>query len=143
MKRKKRAKVNVIIDEVELTEEAKLIVSALGEISPGTQASADFFNEDLPEGHPARITRATVWSWANGQKRVDEKKLRVWKIIYPPGHKIHQLVLEIFAAREREAQEFAAHWVRSPYQKVTEEDLAEEDGKKLLEHMKVKKGEKA
>ena len=137
MKRERRAKVNAII-EVELTEEAKLIVATLGDISPGTQASADFFNQDIPDGHPARISRQTVWSWANGEKRVAEEKLRVWKVIYPPGHKIHQLVLDIFAAREREAQVFAAHWVGSPYPKVKEEDLAEEDGKKLLKTVRVK-----
>jgi hypothetical protein len=78
--------------EAKATEESKLIMDALGEISPGTQASADFFNADLPDGHPARESRISVWHWANGSKRIDEKKLRVWKVIYPPGDKRHQLV---------------------------------------------------
>lgn len=141
-KTRKRAKVTAISDEVKLTEEAKLIVAALGEISPGTQASADFFNQDLPEGHPARVSRTSVWYWANGSKRIDDNKLRVWKIIYPPGDKRHQLVLDIFALREKKAQEFLAHWIGSDYPKVKEADLVEQDGKKLLKAVRLHTEEK-
>jgi hypothetical protein len=122
--KRKSAKVNAVVEPIELTEESKLILAALGEISPGTQASADFFNEKIPEGNPARVSRASVWNWANGVYRVDEKRLNVWKVIYPPEDTRHQVVLDILALREREAQAFAAHWVGGNTSKVKSQTSA-------------------
>lgn len=91
--------------------EIDLIKNALGEISPSSDDSAEFFNEGLPEKHPARVSRQTVWYWTTGGYRVKESTLRTWKA-FPPEDARHQLALRIFALREREAVSFEAHWVR-------------------------------
>jgi hypothetical protein len=141
MSKRKPAKVNAVVAEVEVTEdEAQLIADALGEISPGTQRSADFFNEKLPEGNPARVSRASVWNWANGVWRVDERRLKVWQFIHSPGDKRYDLALTILALRQREAENLGAHWVGEiPFKRASEDEIEEEDGKKLLKKVKVKK----
>jgi hypothetical protein len=83
--KKEQTGMNAVTEEIKVTDESQLIADVLGEISPGTQASADFFNEKLPEGNPARVSRISVWNWANGVYRIDQKRLHVWKVIYSPG----------------------------------------------------------
>ena len=66
-------------------DEAKILVKALREVSAGTQAGADFFSQNVPTNHPARVSRIRVGYRANGSRRIDEKKLRVRKVVYLPG----------------------------------------------------------
>lgn len=93
------------------THESYLIAAALGEISAGTQASADFFNNGLKDDHPARVSRQTVWSWGNGSKRVSDSRLRFWKLAFPAEDPRHQLAVAIGEFREKETAELDAHWV--------------------------------
>lgn len=107
MKPKYSQKLNDAV--IQETAESVLIVAALGDISAGTHASADFFNKSLPKEHPARISRQTVWHWANGSKRVSDARLRFWKAFFPNGDTRHALAIAIESYREREAS--VAHWV--------------------------------
>lgn len=90
------------------TVESALIVAALGDIRPGTQSSANFFNLGLEESNPTRVSRQTVWNWANGTKCVSDARLRYWKLAFPATDARHQLALAIMAQREQVTQ---AHWV--------------------------------
>ena len=102
--------------EIQETAESVLIVAALGDISAGTQASADYFNESLPENHPARVSRQTVWHWANGSKRVSDARLRVWTHFYPDGDDRKLLAISLSAYREREvALPIVAHVIGKPF----------------------------
>lgn len=89
--------------EIQETQESDLIVAALGDLSAGTQASADYFNDGLPEKHPARVSRQTVWSWANGSKRVSDARLRFWKLFFEAKDARHALAISIVNFREKEA----------------------------------------
>lgn len=97
--------------EMTETHESYLIVAALGDISAGTQASADLFNNGLNEKHPWRVSRQTVWSWGNGSKRVSDSRLRFWKHAFPIEDPRHQLAVAIVEFREKEAATTNAHWV--------------------------------
>lgn len=92
--------------------EIALIKGALGEIDPSSTEAAEFFNVGLPNGHKARVSRQTVWYWVSGGYRVQESRLRTWKAFSADDPR-HKLATDIFALREREAAEFAAHWVGS------------------------------
>jgi hypothetical protein len=93
--------------EVKETEESALIVAALGVFRPGTQSSADFFNQKLPLRHPARVSRQTVWNWANGVYKPSERVLMAWRIFYGHDDPRYALAVKLSQGREREA----AHWV--------------------------------
>lgn len=92
------------------TRESYLIAAALGEISAGSQASADFFNNGLGDKHPARVSRQTVWSWGNGSKRVSDNRVRFWKL-FPAHDPRYKLAMAIGEFRENEIAEVEAHWV--------------------------------
>jgi hypothetical protein len=85
--------------EITETRESALIVTALGDIRPGTHASAEFFNKDLQEGSPARVSRQTVWNWANGSKCVSDARVRYWKLAFPETDIRHQLAVSIMSYR--------------------------------------------
>lgn len=87
--------------EIQETDESKLIMAALGDLSAGTQASADFFNEGLPE--EIRVSRQAVWSWANGSMKVSDLRLRIWSQRLPKGDKRRELSIAITKIREQEA----------------------------------------
>lgn len=98
--------------EMTETQESYLVVAALGDISAGTQASADFFNNGLEKKHPARVSRQTVWSWGNGLKRVSDTRLRFWRQVFPATDPRHALALALAELREKEAALTNAHWVK-------------------------------
>lgn len=97
--------------EITETQESYLIAEALGDISAGTQASADFFNNGLEEKHPARVSRQTVWSWGNGSKRVSDTRLRFWRMAFPKKDPRHTLAVALAELREKETELTNAHWV--------------------------------
>ncbi len=103
-------------NEIQETAESVLIVAALGDISAGTEASADFFNKGFPEKHPARVSRQTVWHWANGSKRVSDYRLRFWMHYYPDDDDRKLLAISILAYRDREVMSpISAHVIGKPF----------------------------
>ncbi len=102
--------------EIQETHESYLIVAALGDISAGTHASAEFFNQGLPEGHIARVSRQTVWHWANGSKRVSDARLRFWKHFFLKADQRHVLAVSIAEHRELEVADIpTAHVIGKPF----------------------------
>lgn len=93
--------------EIKETEESALIVRALGNIKPGTQSSADFFNARLPLTHPARVSRQTVWNWAWGMYKPRETVLRAWRVFYGVEDARYQLAAQL----EKLRADKEAHWV--------------------------------
>lgn len=91
--------------EIKETEESALIAAALGNLR--AQSGADFFNENLPANHPARVTRQTVWNWLNGVYKPSDKILTAWRVFYKHDDARYQLAVKVSALRERAA----AHWV--------------------------------
>lgn len=103
---------NKLLEVIE-TQETALITGSLGDISAGTQASADFFNNGLDKKHPARVSRQTVWSWGNGSKRVSDTRLRFWRMAFPKTDPRHTLAVALAELREKETELTNAHWVAS------------------------------
>jgi hypothetical protein len=97
--------------EITETRESALIVAALGDIRAGTHASAEFFNQDLQEDSPARVSRQTVWHWANGSKCVSDARVRYWKLAFAETDVRHQLAVAILKVRE---SQISAHWIGQP-----------------------------
>jgi hypothetical protein len=121
--------------EIKETEETKLIVTALGEIAPGTQASADFFNAGLVKEHLFHVSRVSVWNWCNGSYRISDKRLRFWRAMFTPGDVRHDLAVKLLDLR---AQAEAVHWLGKPVSDEGEA-LSVVDGKKLLKAVRLKK----
>ncbi len=97
--------------EITETREAALIVAALGDIRAGTHASAEFFNKDLQEDSPARVSRQTVWHWANDSKCVSDARVRYWKLAFAETDTRHQLAVALLKVREGQ---ISAHWIGEP-----------------------------
>lgn len=90
-------------EKIDALREANLFLKTLGTISPGTQASADFFNDGISANHPIRVSRQSVWLWARGITRISDARLRIWKRLFSTTDPRYQLAIEIQQYREAAA----------------------------------------
>jgi hypothetical protein len=96
---------NGLPENYKSTEWQLIVTIVVKKINAGTQASADFFNNGLPDYHSARVSRQTVWKWANGLVRISDARLRVWKCSVRIDDTRHILAITIQRYRETVAEQ--------------------------------------